>query len=258
MEWADGPVRVETLDEGALWRVRLAHGKGNVLDRVLMPSVARVFRRAAGEARLRGVVLEGEGPHFSFGASVEEHLPGAVEGMLAAFRETLLAVFDSGAPVVAALRGQCLGGGLELALACHRLVAAPGARLGQPEVVLGVFAPAASVLLPDRVGDTRAEDLLVTGRTVEAAEALAIGLVDEVADDPAETALAWIRRHLGPRSASSLRLALRAARLGRRARLEGGLLAQERLYLAELMRTRDAEEGLRAFLEKRPPAWSHS
>ena len=149
-----------------------------------------------------------------------------------------------------------LGGGLELASFCNRLFAAPDARLGQPEIRLGVFAPVASVSLVERVGRGPAEDLCLSGRSLTAAEALAIGLVDEVVDAPGEAALDWAREHLLPKSASSLRLAVRAARTGYAARFRHELAEVERLYLEELMSTTDAGEGLRAFLEKRKPSWS--
>jgi len=253
---ADAPVRLEPAAGGALWRVVLGGSKGNVLDARMMDALRAVFGAAGREAGLRAVILEGEGKHFSFGASVQEHLPGQVATMLASFRETLLALFDSHVVHLAAVRGQCLGGGLELASCCHRIFASPDARLGQPEIQLGVFAPAASLLLPERLGRGPAEDLCLSGRVVGAEEAAALGLVDAVADDPAEAALAWAREHLVPRSAASLRFAVRAARQGLRQRLASGLEELERLYLDELMQTRDAVEGLEAFLEKRPPEWS--
>jgi cyclohexa-1,5-dienecarbonyl-CoA hydratase len=250
----DSPVHVESLAEGALWRVRLATPKANVIDTAMSAALEDVFRRAAGEAGLKALAIEGEGSHFSFGASVEEHLPEEVGDMLPGFHGMLRALRDASVPAVAVVRGQCLGGGLELALACQRIVAAPDARLGQPEIVLGVFAPAASVLLPGRVGRARAEDLLLTGRVVEAQEALAMGLVDELAEDPWVAAQAWIETHLLPKSASSLRLALAATRR-RNDPLGEALAAVEEFYLFELMATEDASEGLRAFLEKRKPEW---
>jgi cyclohexa-1,5-dienecarbonyl-CoA hydratase len=158
--------------------------------------------------------------------------------------------------VLAAVRGQCLGGGLELVSLCHRVFAARDARLGQPEIVLGVFAPVASLLLADRVGRGAADDLCLSGRSVTADEALAMRLVDEVVDgDPAEAALGWARTHLLPKSASSLRYAVRASRAEQRARLATELPRLERLYLDGLMSTADAIEGLQAFVERRPAVW---
>jgi cyclohexa-1,5-dienecarbonyl-CoA hydratase len=165
-------------------------------------------------------------------------------------------MLGSSIPFLAAVRGRCLGGGLELACFCHRVFAHPGAVFAQPEVSLGVFAPAASAFLPERIGRAAAEDLLLSGRAVAADEALAMGLVDEVAEDPTAAALAWARRHLLPKSASSLRHATAAARHGLARRFLADLRDLERTYLDDLGATHDGVEGLRAFLEKRPPRWA--
>jgi cyclohexa-1,5-dienecarbonyl-CoA hydratase len=156
-----------------------------------------------------------------------------------------------------AVRGQCLGGGLEFALAANLLFAAPEAQFGQPEMKLGVFAPAASVFLPLRIGQARAEDLLYSGRSIDAQTAAAWGLVNEVADDPAAAAAAYFEKHLAPRSAASLAHAVRAAREPFADLARARLADVEALYLEKLMATRDAKEGLAAFLEKRAPRWEH-
>ena len=248
-------VRREEIEGGAVWTVRWSNGKANVLDAAVVAGLRDVFHRAQRARGLKAVVLRGEGAHFSAGASVAEHLPHAVAAMLGGFHGLCRDLLEAAVPVVAAVRGACLGGALELATLGHRIVAAPDARLGQPEVGLGVFAPVASVALAERVGRARAEDLCLTGRTVDAAEALRLGLVDDVADDPEAAALAWTRTHLLPKSASSLRFAVRAARLGFAHRFLSALAGVERLYLEDLMRTEDAVEGVRAFLEKRTPSW---
>jgi cyclohexa-1,5-dienecarbonyl-CoA hydratase len=248
-------VTVHQTENGAYWRVVLGGSKGNILDARSMAALRPVFDAAGRDPQLKALCLEGEGAHFSFGASVQEHLPGEVRGMLSRFHALLLSLVDSSVVTMAAVRGQCLGGGLELITLCHRIFAAPGARLGQPEIMLGVFAPAASVLLRERLGRGAAEDLCLSGRTIDATEAHRVGLVDHIADDPAEAALAYARTHLFPRSASSLRYAVQAARLGLRARLATDLAAVEALYLDQLMATEDAVEGLRAFVEKRSPVW---
>jgi cyclohexa-1,5-dienecarbonyl-CoA hydratase len=142
-----------------------------------------------------------------------------------------------------------------LAAAGHLIFAAPGATLGQPEIKLAVFAPAASCLLPERIGPSRAADLLFSGRSIGAEEAHRIGLVDALADDPSHAALAYFEEHLAPRSPSSLRIAVHAARFDFVARVRRKLAKVERLYLKELMATHDALEGLSAFVEKRPPVW---
>lgn len=251
-----GPVTVTPLDGGALWRVVIGGSKGNVMDAALMDALTAVFDEAGRTPALKALLLEGQGRHFSFGASVPEHLPGQVDGMLRRFHGLLLALLDCHVSVLAVVRGQCLGGGLELVTLCQRVFAAPDARLGQPEIALGVFAPVASVMLPERVGRRHAEDLCLSGRTVTAEQALAMGLVDELGDDPAGAALDYARRHLLPRSASSLRLAVRAVRAGLRARFVAELPPVEGLYREQLMATHDALEGLQAFIDKRAPAWT--
>ncbi len=250
------PIRREVLEDGAVWRVVLATPKANVIDAAMTAALADTFEEAAHDAALKAVLLEGEGAHFSFGASVEEHLPERVAGMLAAFHGLFRTMAASSVIVVAAVRGQCLGGGLELASFAHRLFAAPDAKLGQPEIRLGVLAPAASVLLPERIGRPAAEDLCLTGRILDAEAARAIGLVDQIADDPSEAALAWIREGVLPHSGASLRRAVQAVRLGLTRRLHDDLAAVERIYLEDLMQTADAVEGIRAFLDKRRPVWS--
>lgn len=253
------PLRVWRERDGRLLRVRLSRPKANVLDAEMIAALDEAFAAAAQPApdapALRGVLLDAEGPHFSFGASVEEHLPNRCAGMLRGFHAVLLRMLELPVPVLVALRGQCLGGGLELAAAGGVLFAGRDAKLGQPEIVLGVFAPAASCLLPERVGPGAAEDLLLSGRSVDAAEALRLGLVNAVADDPEAAALAWFDEHLAKRSASSLGFAVKAARAGRVERVRAKLAALEELYLTGLMSTRDAAEGLTAFLGKRPARW---
>jgi len=204
---------------------------------------------------LTAVLLDAEGPHFSFGASVAEHMPGRCAAMLSSLHALLLQMTEAPVPILAAVRGQCLGGGLELVCAATLIFATPDAKFGQPEIKLGVIAPAASCFLPERLGPARAEDLLVSGRSLEAAEAYSVGLVHSVADDAETAALAYFDSQLAQLSASSLRFALRAARMGTVERMRVKLAAVEKLYLGELMATRDPIEGLSAFMEKRLPRW---
>jgi cyclohexa-1,5-dienecarbonyl-CoA hydratase len=177
--------------------------------------------------------------------------------MLRDLHRVILRLAESPVPVLAAVQGRCLGGGLELVAACHMIFVAPDASLAQPEMNLGVFAPAASCLLPGLIGPGRAIDLLLSGRAVSGAEAAAIGLAQEATHDPERAALAYFERHLKPKSTSSLRLAVRAARFDHGARLRAHIKFVEQLYLDELMATHDAVEGLHAFLGKRAAQWQH-
>jgi cyclohexa-1,5-dienecarbonyl-CoA hydratase len=254
---AETPLKVWIEREGAILRLRLARPKANILDAAMIGALDQALAAHAGNSVLRGVLIDHEGPHFSFGASVEEHLPGQCEAMLKGLHALVLRMLAWPAPILVATRGQCLGGGLELACAGNLLFAAPDAQFGQPELKLAVFAPAASCLLPPRIGQARAEDLLFSGRSIDAPTALTWGLANQVADDPAAAALAYFDAHLAGKSASSLAYALRAARGPLVEQLRRRLAEVEALYLDGLMKTRDAVEGLRAFVDKRTPQWEH-
>ena len=137
------------------------------------------------------------------------------------------------------------------------LFATPTAQLGQPEMKLGVFAPAASCLLPELVGPARAIDLLLSGRNISGTEAATMGMVGAIATDPERAALNYFDQHLKPKSSSSLRYAIKAARLDYAARVRAKIAAVEHTYLDELMNTHDAVEGLEAFVAKRAAQWQH-
>lgn len=254
---AESPLKVWLEREGALLRLRLARPKANLIDAAMIAALAEAFAAHRDDAGLLAALVDHEGPHFSFGASVEEHLPASCEQMLRSLHGLLETMLDWPRPILMAIRGQCLGGGLEFALAGHLLFAAPEAQFGQPEMKLGVFAPAASVLLPLRISQARAEDLLLSGRSIDAPSALAWGVVNEVAADPVAAAVAYFEQHLSAKSAAALALAVRAAREPFADLARARLGDVEALYLEELMRTRDANEGLTAFLEKRAPRWEH-
>ena len=243
--------------DGALLRLRLARPKANIVDAAMITALHTRLTEHGGHSKLRGVLLDAEGPQFSFGASVEEHLPERCAAMLGALHALLLAMVEFPAPILVAVQGQCLGGGLELALAGGPIFATPDARFGQPEIKLGVFAPAASVLLPYRVNQASAEDLLFSGRSMPAGEALAKGLVHAVDGDAQAAALRYFEQHLADKSAAALACALAAARGALRKDVRRRLAEVEMLYLERLMKTRDANEGLNAFLAKRAPQWQH-
>jgi cyclohexa-1,5-dienecarbonyl-CoA hydratase len=240
---------------GAVLRVVLDAPPGNILDIALL---ARLNRRLALEGSLpslKGIVFEGAGSHFSYGISIEEHRPGRVGEMLRTFHALFRTLHRLDRVLIAVVRGRCLGGGLELASFCHRVFAHPAARLGQPEIDLGVFPPVASVILPLRCGQAAAEEICLTGRIYSAREALRLRLVDEIAADPRRAADRWITKHLLPKSAAALARAVRAVRLRINGTVLKDLAVTERLYLDDLMRTHDAREGIEAFLAKRSPKW---
>ena len=253
-----GPIRVELHETEGVLEVVLDRPKGNILDSAMVGALRADVPAAAADSAVRAILFRGAGKHFSFGASVEEHRADQVEAMLQGFHGLFRDLLAVRKPLLAAVRGQCLGGGLELAAFCQRVFAAPETMLGQPEIVLGVFAPVGSVVLPRRVGQAHADDLLLSGRSVGADEALGMGLVDELADDPREAALAWVGTHLLSKSAASLQFAVEGARYEYARAFLDHIDSLEALYLERLMKCRDAHEGIDAFLERRRPAWSHS
>lgn len=254
---AETPLKVWLEREGALLRLRLARPKANIIDAEMIGALQQAFDAHRDNSGLLAALVDHEGPHFSFGASVEEHLPERCEAMLRDLHTLIGTMLEWPKPILVCARGQCLGGGLEFAAAGHLLFLAPDAQLGQPEMKLGVFAPAASVLLPMRIGQARAEDLLYSGRSIDAQAALAWGLANEVAPDPAAAAVAYFEKHLADKSAASLAHAVRAARTPFAELARARLDEVEALYLEKLMATRDAREGLQAFVEKRQPKWEH-
>jgi cyclohexa-1,5-dienecarbonyl-CoA hydratase len=206
---------------------------------------------------LKLVTFEGEGADFSFGASIPEHMPEHIGRVLPAMHGLVEDLLDAPAVTAAIVRGRCLGGGFELALACDLIFAAEDAMFGLPEIRLGVFAPAASVLLPARIGSARATTEVITGQLRPAQDWLNAGLVELIApsaDLPVRVD-EWFAAHLAPKSAAALRHAAAAVRTGVRENVRATLPVVERLYLEGVMGTHDAKEGLDAFMQKRAPRW---
>ncbi|MDQ7065376.1 MAG: enoyl-CoA hydratase-related protein [candidate division KSB1 bacterium] len=229
--------------------------KGNVIDRQMMQEIRMVVDGEARQPQVKLLVFKGAGSHFSFGASVPEHQKEYVKDMLSTFHDLFRALIDLSKPLTAVVRGQCLGGGLELAAFCNWIFASEDARFGQPEIQLGVFPPVASLVLPHRVGQSAADDLNLTGRSLTAQEARAIGLVYSVSADPEQALEEFVQAHILPKSAVALQFAFSTSRYLMHEQFLKHIAAVERLYVERLMETRDANEGIAAFLEKRKPVW---
>lgn len=251
---------VEYTHDGTVARIILNDGKGNILDHIMMEELQAVLESFTTKSELKLITFEGEGKHFSFGASVEEHQKDMAGTMLKHFHHLFFTIRDLSIPTMAKISGQCLGGGLELALMCNFLFADKTAKLGQPEITLGVFPPPASILLPLKIGYARAEEILITGKTITANEASEYGLINKVFEDKAEMQSEldkWIEQHIIPKSASSLRFAVKAARIKFNHILGNFLPQLEHIYVKQLMETKDANEGINSFLDKRLPVWEN-
>jgi cyclohexa-1,5-dienecarbonyl-CoA hydratase len=251
-------ILTETLHDGQVIRLTLNAPKANVLDAEMMAELQKSLDDLRGQLSVKLVQFIGAGDHFCFGASVAEHTRESAPQMLKQFHQLFYTLADLAVPTAAVVSGQCLGGGMELALMCNFMFADRSAILGQPEIQLGVFAPPASLLLPMKVGQARADDLLLTGRVMPAEEAEQMGLLTRLFDDR-ESMLAgveaWTGKQITRKSASSLRFAVQAARLEFNRVVKARLKEQEQQYLDELMATHDANEGIASFLEKRKPDW---
>ena len=245
---------LKVIRKGAICELRLDAPPANILDRETCEHLAGAIREQGRDKTLKAFLLTAKGDHFSYGASVPEHTPGEVEKFLPAFHDVFYAFAESCVPVVAAVRGLCLGGACELVAFAHLVVAEECAKFGVPEITLGVLPPAACVLLPWRLGGAAADEMILTGRSIPAREC---GLVNLTCPDGGldEAVAGLLEKRILPRSAAALRFAVKANRGPLHREIGERLPALERLYLDELMATRDAHEGIAAFLEKRRPVW---
>lgn len=252
------PVQVAFNQEQTRAALRLFHPKGNIVTADMIRALSQALETLAESPHLKLVTIEGDGADFSFGASIPEHAPAEIGRVLPEVHALIYALLDLPVVTAALVRGRCLGGGFEIALACDFIFAEQSAVFGLPEVTLGVFPPAASALLPPRVGTARATSAIVTGKSIPAAEWREAGLLESVVPDgtlPAEVDR-WFEAHLQAKSSAALRYAVAAARRSLRRHVRKLLPKLEQLYLSDLMQTHDAAEGIAAFLEKRAPRWT--
>ncbi len=242
--------------ERGLARLELDRPPLNVIDLEAAAELATAIQGAAARDDVTVIALSGRGRAFCAGVDVRDHLPDRGAGMLRTFHSACLALLEAPQPVVAIVQGAALGGGCELTLACDLVIASERATFGQPEIRLGVFPPLAAVALPRMIPSHHASELLLTGRIVAAAEAARMGLVNRVIEEAGLAAAAEeMLGELLALSPTSLRLT-KEVMLRSRVRPTAQEIADaERFYVERLMHTPDALEGLRAFMEKRPPRW---
>jgi len=226
----------------------------NVLDIATMVEIGRALEEV--DSSVKVVVFAGQGRAFSAGVDIKDHTPDRVEEMLQVFHAIFRRMVVLPQVTVAAIQGATLGGGCELALFCDLVVAAESARLGQPEIKVGVFPPIAVISLPRLVGRKKALELILTGESLDAREAWRLGLVNQVVpDDQLPAATTALVDKLTALSGPVLAATKKALRQGLDTDFEAVLGRVEDIYLKELMALPDAVEGLQAFLEKRPPVW---
>jgi cyclohexa-1,5-dienecarbonyl-CoA hydratase len=231
----------------------------NILDIAMLREISAALAAAERDpSPPHVIIIRGEGERaFSAGASVPDHAPETVGEMLDAFHAAIRAIPRLPSIVIASVRGHCLGGGWELASACDLVIASETATFGQPEIDLACIPPVAAALYPSIAGRHRAAEIVLLGGKFSARDAQAMGLVNAVVPDAElDAAVSCWADALCAKSRAALAIAKRALAIGAANTAEDALAACERLYLDELVQTADMSEGIRAFMEKRPPRWS--
>jgi len=238
-------------------RIVLRNPPLNVIDIPMMEELARTLCEFEARSDISVVVLSGEGKAFSAGVDVAAHTPDKVEAMLLEFHTVVRALVASRKVTVAAVHGHCLGGGAELAMVCDIVYTTASAQWGFPEIQLGCYPPVACTALAALVGQKRAAELILTGRTISGIEAAEIGLASRaVPDEQLAAAVDRTVRELLKLSPAALAVSKKALYAWDAMHFDKGLARAEKIYLEELMKTADAQEGIRAFMEKREPKWA--
>ena len=245
--------------EDRVARITFARPPLNVFNIEMMREITGALGECA-QSELVGIVFDADKNcrAFSAGVAIEEHVQDTIFQMLDAFHSIFRLLEQLAKPTIALVDGAALGGGCELVAACDIVIASDRSRFGQPEIKLGVFPPVAAVLLPRVIGEKRARELILTGDIIDAVAAGRLGLCSYVVPGARLEAkllelLAKLREHSG----TSLTFARQSLDRGRGRSIDEALGEQENIYLHELMKSQDANEGVKAFMEKRKAVWRH-
>jgi len=237
-------------------RIVLRHAPLNIIDIPMMEELVQALAEVEAHPNISTVLLSGEGKAFSAGVDVADHTPDKVQEMLVKFHAVVRALIATRKVTIAAVHGHCLGGAAELAMVCDIVYTSMSAKWGFPEIKLGCFPPVACTALAALVGQKRAAELILTGRTVSGVEAAEMGLANRaVADGELESAVDRTVQELVELSPGALAVTKKAVYAWDAMHFDKGLARAEKIYVEELMKTADAHEGLRAFMEKREPKW---
>lgn len=249
---------IESVFDGGLGTITLNRPPVNILNIAMMEEINDRLDSWKGKKDLKAVLFDAKGKCFSAGVDVGEHMGDLAPKMIEAFHGMFRKMDALGIPTVASVYGSCLGGGCELAVFCDLVIASQDAKFGQPEIQVGVFPPIAALIMPRIMGRKAASELIFSGKIISAQEAAGMGLVNMVVEQgelEAETEK-FLKPYLRM-SAEVLRKTRKAVMAGLGDDLEASLQVIEKIYLDELMPTADAQEGLKAFLEKRRPEWKN-
>jgi cyclohexa-1,5-dienecarbonyl-CoA hydratase len=244
--------------EGGLGTITLKKPPVNVLNIEMMDEINEVLKGWLENRDLKVVLFDADGKCFSAGVDVGEHMGDLAPRMIDSFHGMFRLMDRLGGVTVSSVYGSCLGGGCELAIFCDLVIADETAKFGQPEIQVGVLPPIAAQIMPRIIGRKAAMDLILSGRIISAQEAHSMGLINKVVakGELARETQDFLRPYLSL-SPEVLRITKKTVKAGLMDDLEPSLRAIEDIYLNELMKTADAHEGLKAFLEKRSPEWKN-
>jgi cyclohexa-1,5-dienecarbonyl-CoA hydratase len=248
--------RLSVDNASSVARIVLRHAPLNVIDIAMMEELAQALKEIEGRSEISVIVLSGSGKAFSAGVDVAAHTPDKVEEMLLKFHAVIRLLVASKKVTIAAVHGHCLGGGAELAMVCDMVYTTASAQWGFPEIKLACYPPVACTALAALIGQKRAAELILTGRTISGVEATAIGLANRsVADEELVGAVDQTVHELLALSSAALGITKKATYSWDSMHFDKGLARAEKIYLEELMKISDTREGISAFMDKRRPTW---
>ncbi len=245
-------------NDGQVVKITLDRPKHNVLNIPMMNELNAELETIAADDELKCVVITGEGKSFCAGVEVGDHKPEQVDEMVTVFNMIFELINRIDIPVIAAVNGACLGGGMEVAIACDIVIASEKAIFGQPEIKLGFFPPYAALRLPELVGPAKAIEILTTGQNYSAEESKDLGFVSRTASlDDFEQVVQKQVKQITMASPLILRLNKRAVKRHIGTSFAQGVQLASDYFLNTMMKTEDTLEGIASFEEKRRPEWKN-
>ncbi len=239
-------------------RVTLNRPKFNMMNIDMMSELNGLLEGLLGDNELKCLAIYAEGKHFCTGVEVADHKPENVDDMIAVFNRIFELTEQLEVPILAVVQGYCLGGGMELAIACDSIIAAEGAQFGQPEITVGFFPPYAAMRLPRLIGPAKAIEICTTGKFYSAAEAREMGFVGHVVpDDQLAEAAEKMIKEIKANSPLIIRLNKRAVKNHLDMAFKPALEGVSDLFLNSLMKTEDTLEGIASYEDKRKPEWKN-
>jgi cyclohexa-1,5-dienecarbonyl-CoA hydratase len=255
----DESARLRYAEAPPVAHISLARGRQNIIDFKMMDEFKQLLADLEPRSDISVLVISGDGANFSGGVDIPSHTPDKVEAMLGKFHDLIRAVLTTKKITIASVRGNCLGGGAELAMVCDMVVTTSGANWGFPEIKLACYPPVACAALAAVVGQKRAAELVLTGRSFTGTQAEQFGLANySVSEADLDARVTQIVDELAALSPVALAKAKKALYGWDAAHVDKGLARAEQIYLNELIQTSDAREGIQAWIEKRKPKWSKS